>query len=569
MMIKTCTIKVERLYFLFIIFLLITNCSNLYAQKQDGFFGDSALYVLSMSCYDSIKSPSFFEMQQRGLKEADAKQNDHFQYVFRVMVVSRYESLLDKANFRKEAYKLIEHYKKPLNETHLYSIWSLVIDRYNMWGDIAEAVAVNKEMSDYAQKHAHKKGILNANFNFAQSYLNNKQIPEAKKYYRKVLKESIIINDYGKAVRSAFNLVNILSGEGLYDQALALSDSIPVFISGWEASKGIAINPVFRLDQARYRLNLFCKTGDKVNAAIQRDSMLYYNNVYKDGAKQYSVFYSLVLYDELAGNYDSAISTLNQLINYQQSQRSYTNLADCRRRLAEIQRKKGDYGAATQSYYRYAIEKDSANIGESNAQLDRLTKTFRLKELEQEKLLSEQKHKNIVLMVWGIAGVAILIMIICVLLILNRRKLLQKNRELVDRIRREDANEQQIEDLKISQPQRVLNRDEELFEKIKELMKDKDVLIKEDLSRDILASLLNTNRTYIADAIRSCTSGSSVSEYINTSRCRYARRLIDLNPYERLDAIAYQAGFNTRSNFARIYKRVYGITPSEYREALR
>lgn len=55
-----------RKYLLLVFSFLVT--SSLWAQKQDGYFGDSALYVLSMQMFDSIKSPAFFEMQQRGLR---------------------------------------------------------------------------------------------------------------------------------------------------------------------------------------------------------------------------------------------------------------------------------------------------------------------------------------------------------------------------------------------------------------------------------------------------------------------------------------------------------------------
>ena len=56
---------------------LCMAASGLRAQKQDGYFGDSALYALSMQMFDSLRSPAFFDMQRRGLERAVATGNAH------------------------------------------------------------------------------------------------------------------------------------------------------------------------------------------------------------------------------------------------------------------------------------------------------------------------------------------------------------------------------------------------------------------------------------------------------------------------------------------------------------
>ena len=48
---------------LFLVMLLFVG--SLRAQKQDGYFGDSTLYALSMQMFDSIRTPAFFDMWRK------------------------------------------------------------------------------------------------------------------------------------------------------------------------------------------------------------------------------------------------------------------------------------------------------------------------------------------------------------------------------------------------------------------------------------------------------------------------------------------------------------------------
>lgn len=56
----------------------------------------------------------------------------------------------------------------------------------------------------------------------------------AVRHYRQALAEAVRYGSPGLAARSGFNLVNILQGWGRYDEALALSDSLPAYIHQWE-----------------------------------------------------------------------------------------------------------------------------------------------------------------------------------------------------------------------------------------------------------------------------------------------------------------------------------------------
>lgn len=58
--------------------------------------------------------------------------------------------------------------------------------------------------------------------------------------------------------------------------------------------------------------------------------------------------------------------------------------------------------------------------------------------------------------------------------------------------------------------------------------------------------------------------GCTLTEFLNRVRLDHARRLL-LGGSEPINAIAYAAGFNHLSHFNRLYRRVYGLTPSAER----
>ena len=218
-------------------FVLLLAAGSLRAQKQDGYFGDSALYALSMQMFDSIQTPAFFDMQRRGLERAVATGSKHFDYVFRSAPLSRCEVTGDKPGFLRAADELIAYYQAQADDSLLYSTWARRADRLLVWGDYVDAVLSLRGMADYARRHNHPFGLLNADFYFGQCYLSNGQDSVAARHYRQAMAGAVRYGSPGLAARSGFNLVNILQGWGRYDEALALSDSLPAFIRQWEVMK--------------------------------------------------------------------------------------------------------------------------------------------------------------------------------------------------------------------------------------------------------------------------------------------------------------------------------------------
>lgn len=86
------------------------------------------------------------------------------------------------------------------------------------------------------------------------------------------------------------------------------------------------------------------------------------------------------------------------------------------------------------------------------------------------------------------------------------------------------------------------------------------------LNRKQLADLLGTNENYLASAIRDVNQGQTVSDFINKFRLDHACRLITEFPQMKLETIARESGFTTRTTLFRLFHKKFGMSPGQYRD---
>jgi AraC-like DNA-binding protein len=80
------------------------------------------------------------------------------------------------------------------------------------------------------------------------------------------------------------------------------------------------------------------------------------------------------------------------------------------------------------------------------------------------------------------------------------------------------------------------------------------------LSLDQVSSTVNTSRFYFCKQFRRAT-GLSFTEFVSRTRIEKAKHLL-LNPDLRISEIAFAVGFQSLSNFNRMFKRIVGQTPT-------
>ena len=87
----------------------------------------------------------------------------------------------------------------------------------------------------------------------------------------------------------------------------------------------------------------------------------------------------------------------------------------------------------------------------------------------------------------------------------------------------------------------------------------------EELSLTKVAKAVNMNANYLSENFKQVT-GTNFVEYIARTRFANACDLLR-NPNLRISEIAFAAGFQSLSQFNRVFKRFSGTSPTQYRVA--
>lgn len=88
----------------------------------------------------------------------------------------------------------------------------------------------------------------------------------------------------------------------------------------------------------------------------------------------------------------------------------------------------------------------------------------------------------------------------------------------------------------------------------------------EPLSLDLVAAAAHMSAFYFCKVFKSAT-GLTLTDYIARARVEKVKQLL-LNPHTRVSEAAYEAGFQSLSQFNRVFRRIAGQAPSSYREHL-
>jgi YesN/AraC family two-component response regulator len=88
----------------------------------------------------------------------------------------------------------------------------------------------------------------------------------------------------------------------------------------------------------------------------------------------------------------------------------------------------------------------------------------------------------------------------------------------------------------------------------------------ESISLEQIAKALNVSTFYFCKMFKK-TTGLTFTHYLSRTRIEKAKNLL-LNPHVRISEAAYDSGFVSLTHFNRIFKRIVGKSPSEYRNGL-
>ncbi len=151
------------------------------------------------------------------------------------------------------------------------------------------------------------------------------------------------------------------------------------------------------------------------------------------------------------------------------------------------------------------------------------------------------------------------------------RRIILSNKEY---IKREDELTEQLRCLKTECPEAdkycvsSLKEDkmEDIYRRVESVMSEEFLYRDPELTKEKIADMLKTNRTYLSQVINERT-GMSVPQYINSYRIKEAIRILsNTSDNTPLKAIVIDLGFNSMSTFYKLFQTSVGMTPTLYRK---
>jgi AraC-like DNA-binding protein len=88
----------------------------------------------------------------------------------------------------------------------------------------------------------------------------------------------------------------------------------------------------------------------------------------------------------------------------------------------------------------------------------------------------------------------------------------------------------------------------------------------DEISLSEVAQAVNMSAFYFCKSFKKST-GMTFTDYLARVRVEKVKNLL-LNPHKRVSEAAYEAGFQSLSQFNRVFRRVAGESPSVYRDRL-
>lgn len=510
---------------------------------------------------------------RRYLAEARSQHNageEAYVHVLRIQCYSNFYELDSMQTYLPSTLRYLEQHA---SWKFYYYCRSLLVESLLDAEQTESALREAKAIYTTATEHKSDVGIAFAYSCMAFTYQRMDRAADAADYARRALKIYLPMPDYGDRVLRLYDtLCKLLYRSDLPAEGLAEAlnfnrflDSSPHgnpfnrFYCHLDLALGYAMQQPARADSCLALAEAFA--GDdftlRANCTDIRMHVHYYTRRY---ASALDAANRLVCLNDSIGDHFSQISALESRIKILCALDSLAGTA-----LATVPssgasaRPAAHYARlALADYARMTALNDSLRTAASDAQLNSLHTLYRVDALRAEARL---QHLHVLLAVGG----CLLLLAILTLYIRYSLRLRAKNRVLYQQIQEQLHRPRAERPAADAAPAEELSRGMLLVRDLEHLMGEEQLYAAPDIDRKLLASRLNTNERYLADAIREST-GLTVSAYITRLRLEHALRLIDGGSTLTMHAIAMDAGFTSYDPFLKAFVKVYGMTPTDYRK---
>ena len=331
---------------------------------------------------------------------------------------------------------------------------------------------------------------------------------------------------------------------------------------------------------------MFCKATEAFQAGQYQQALNYYEKMLVEAQKlttnrQQCIIKAMqqkaaVL--TVMHHYEEAISCLREVEHIALDHSMQSELIDNYRAMAQVYDAMGNQKMAEQLDYKFLkardefVQKSHAEMVEKSRFLDEMR---RVNDQVAQIQAKHERANQLLLMMSLIAAIILIAMVLLVRSNIKQRNyirhLYEKNVQLLDvKVSAEQPVSHSVGKQEDSAPKYQNQLDQEskdrLFERIKNVMDDIAIICKPDFSLQQLAVQVGSNYKYVSQVVNE-RYGKSFKQVLNEQRVREACRILNdpnQSAHLTIEAIAANLGFNSRSNFTVTFKRITGISPSDF-----
>lgn len=284
------------------------------------------------------------------------------------------------------------------------------------------------------------------------------------------------------------------------------------------------------------------------------------------------------------GNTNEAVENLTKCLKIAHGQNLKEREMHCQKILAEAYEKQGQLQKSLEAQKRYQALKDE----EGKEKLKTVKSEYNFKDEKESKALEKvqnsvstlRKQRKILTSILLITGLLFTVSVF--ILIYKKKKINQETNRLREEYatltNRHSALKKEFQQIAlrdrdddhfVKYKKSSLNQDtyKELVDRILEYMEKNKPYTSQHYSPDKMAMDLAISKHHLSEVLNVCFE-KNFNTFINIYRVNEAQALFKKPGYQtlKIESIGYEAGFNSKTSFNRAFKKLVGITPSEYRE---
>ena len=355
--------------------------------------------------------------------------------------------------------------------------------------------------------------------------------------------------------------IQYLNDEGRHREALAKTDDCEATLKRLTTFPDLAdgLHDKFTAQYLSVACCVYYNTGNKAKAEDGYRRMMATEYVKSDLGQN-----TPAIYQVLSGRYKEALErTQKEDASYKDKDTVNTLFIDevLNNGLAASQQL--GYNNRTNSYYNRILSlKDSINLRNQKQTAMELSVIYETRDKDIQLIEKDAVIKrNRMFLV--MAAIIIVLSLTAIVLIIRYNRIIQRKNKAVVR-----SIEEKLQLIQIANHSRSENKDDsadrQLFERIDNAIREKQLFLQADFTRDTLCQMLNINKTQCSSVIKAYAN-CSFPTYVNRLRLNHAIELMKRYPQYSIEAIANDCGME-RANFHRRFIEEFGITPSEFKK---